>query len=248
MNTEEITVKTLSPCFCAGADPQHPEIRAASIRGHLRRWHTRLTNEPDMKNVWGTVGRQGGSSEIQLRVEISGFDKKSAVLLPHKTQGSGYRNALVNGEFNVLLRSRNQRALNQAFKALQVWSLLGSLGTRANRAAGSIWPASDTPTNISEFKERLDSLGLKRGEIRVSSDFDTADALRTAASDTLAIPYLFGAAKPRKESPLKIKMVEFDDRCHLLLFAEQNGVIDSALNELQKKGKPLGKMQWEKIR
>ena len=248
MKTEELTLKILSPCFCGGADQNHPEIRAASIRGHVRRWHTRLTNEYDMKQVWGSVGGGGGSSKIQLRVETFGFDEKPAILLPHKTHGSGHRNALVNGEFNVLLRSRNQPALDQAFKALQTWSLLGSLGTRANRAAGSIWPSTDAPSNIEELKTRLNKLGLNKGDFRISSNFDTSDALRTAASDTLSIPHLFESARPRKESPLKIKMAELDDGLHLILFAEQNGVIDSALVELQKKGKPLAKMQWQKIR
>jgi len=248
MKTEECTLKILSPCFAGGADQNNPELRAASIRGHLRRWHTRLTNESDMRQVWGSVGRDGDSSKIQLRVESLGYETTSAILLPHKHNGGGRRNALVGVEFNVHLRSRFQAPLQTALNALQLWSLLGALGTRANRAAGSIWPTEGAPLNPDELKARLSTLGLKKGDIRVSSDFDTMESLRVAASDTLSIPHLFGSARPRKESPLKIKMVEFNDRLHLLLLAEQNGVIDSALQELQKKGKPLAKMQWQKIR
>lgn len=246
METREMEIKFLSPCFCGGADQNAPELRAPSIRGHLRRWHTRLFNETDMKVVWGSVG--GGASRIQLRVETFGQSIHSSPLLPHKQQGNSPRNGLVAGTFNVLLSSRHAMDLDRAEKSLKLWSLLGALGTRANRAAGSVWPVVDAPRTPVSLGSELKDLGFSKGQIRIAKEAGTADELRKAASDTLSVPHLFGSAKPRKESPLKIKMVELSDGLHLLLFAEQNGVIDSALQELCKRRKPLGQFSWESIR
>lgn len=246
----EIVVKSLSPCFCAGADQNRPEIRAPSIRGHLRRWHGLLYGEEEMKSVWGSVGKRGGSSKVQLRVEVLSGDEKQGVLLPHKHQGGGSRMALESARFAVSLASRNRKALETAGKVLEVWSLLGALGTRANRAAGSIWPDESAPVSSDGLRSRLQEAGLKKCDIRVSAEYDRVDVLRTSASNTLSIPHLFGSASKteRKPSPLKIKMVEFSDGVHLLLWAVQPGVIDSALTELEKKKKPLAKFSWQKIR
>jgi len=247
MEKREVEIKLLSPCFCGGADQDEPEIRAPSIRGHLRRWHTRLYSEPDMKQIWGSVGGKAVASKIQLRVEVFDQQERSFPLLPHKKQGGGSRKALDGGSFNVLLSSRDDGALEKAEKVLKLWSLLGSLGTRANRAAGSVWPVLEAPLSPEALKNRLKEIGFSKGQIRVSKESGCAADLRKMASDTLSIPHLFGSANPRKESPLKIKMVEFPDGLHLLFFAEQNGVIDSALQELQKRGKPLSKLNWERI-
>lgn len=245
METRTVKIKLLSPCFCGGADQNEPEIRAPSIRGHLRRWHTQLYSEANMKQIWGSVGGNAGSSKIQLRVEPFVQKPKNLPLLPHKQQGAGTRQGISAGTFDVLISSRDPVALDKAENALKIWSLLGALGTRANRAAGSVWPKQDAPKNAMELRRQLQTLGFKKGEIRVSKEFGNADLLRKKASDTLSIPHLFGSANPRRESPLKIKMIEFPDGLHLLFFAEQNGVIDSALQELQKKGKPLAAMKWE---
>jgi CRISPR type III-B/RAMP module RAMP protein Cmr1 len=250
MEKVEMEIKLLSPCFCGGADQNEPEIRAPSIRGHLRSWHKRLfgVEDEDMQRIWGSVGGKGGASKIQLRVEAFDQQKKSCPLLPHKNQGTGTRIGLVGGSFNVLLSSRDDAALAKAEKVLKLWSLMGSLGTRANRAAGSVWPVLNVPGNIESFKRELNQIGFSKGQIRISREIYNASELREKASDTLSIPHLFGSASPRKDSPLKIKMVEFQDGLHLLLFAEQNGIIDSALQELSKRGKPLGQFSWESIR
>lgn len=242
MYREELRVRLLTPGFCGGADQNQPEIRAASIRGHIRRWHTVLFNEIDMKQVWGSMG--GGASKIQLRVEVLTSSNRSDVLLPHKTQGAGMRSSL-KSEFSVHLASRDRAALTRAYKSLELWSLLGALGTRANRAAGSVWP-DEAPYDLATLETQILSFGC-RLDIRVSQEVGPVEALRKSASDTLAIPYLFGSANPRKESPVKLKVIELSDGFHLLAWAAQNGVIDSAVMELKKRNKPLGTYQWVKI-
>jgi len=250
METFEIKLKLLSPCFCGGADQNMPEIRSPSIRGHLRRWHQRLYSEMDMKQVWGSVGGKAVASKIQLRVEAFDFQQRPNPLLPHKRDGAGSRNALEGGTFNVMLASRDADALNKAAKVMELWSLLGSLGTRANRAAGSVWPLEDPPRSVTEFQHRLTKIGFSCGGLCVSEEAGTAEQLRIAASDTLSIPEWFGSAKPdRIESPLKIKLVEFDDGLHLILFAGQKGKVEGALQALVKARdpKPLSKLEWIKI-
>lgn len=249
METFEMELKLLSPCFCGGADQDAPEIRAPSIRGHLRRWHQRLyLSEEDMKTVWGSVGGKAGASKIQLRVEAFDFQKKKNPLLPHKQNGAGSRSALEGGTFNVLLASRDAAALKKAAKVLELWSVLGSLGTRANRAAGSVWPTDASPGNLTEFKNRLETLGFSCCGMYVSKGMGTAEQLRKAASDTLSIPELFGSAKPaREESPVKIKLIELADGLHLIMFAGQPGKVEDALQELRKKNKPLGQMEWDVV-
>jgi CRISPR/Cas system CMR-associated protein Cmr1 (group 7 of RAMP superfamily) len=247
METREMEIKLLSPCFCGGADQNAPEIRAPSIRGHVRRWHTQLYGIPSMQEVWGSVSGAGSASKIQLRVEAFDQEERSFPLLPHKQHGAGTRKGLSGGSFNILLASRDASSLKKAETVLQLWSLLGALGTRANRAAGSVWPVLDAPGNTAAFKRQLQAIGYSKGQIRIAKETGAADELRKAASDTLSVSHLFGSANPRKESPLKIKLVEFGDGLHLLLFAQQNGVIDSALQELRKRGKPLGRLTWESI-
>lgn len=247
METRIVKIKLLSPCFCGGADQCAPELRAPSIRGHLRRWHTRLCSEKDMLAVWGTSGGNGSASRIQLRVESLEFQEKDRPLLPHKIHGCGSRRALSGGTFNVHLASRDHAALDKAGKVLLLWSLLGSLGTRANRAAGSVWPVEEAPRNLDDFSNKLKDIGFSKGGIRISAKTGSAEELRKVASDTLAIPGLFGSANPRRESPLKIKIIEFSDGLHLLLFAEQPGIIDTALEELGKKNKRLAGGNWQKV-
>lgn len=243
MYRKELGIRLLSPGFCGGADQNQPEIRAASIRGHVRRWHSLLFGETDMKKVWGAVGKDGGASKIQLRVDLFSSSQRRDALLPHKDRQSGPRNALI-AEFSVLLASRYSAELERAYESLRMWSLLGAIGTRANRAAGSVWPEK-APGNMDQLKSEIAK--MRKLDVRVAKETGVVHELRKKASDTLSIPYLFGGANPRKPSPLKIKMVEFSDGIHLLLWTKQPGIIDSALVELKKRNKPLGHFNWIKL-
>ncbi len=244
MESKEYNLKLLTPCFCAGADPQAPEIRAPSIRGHLRRWHGRIYGHNDVKAVWGGIGKGGGASKIQLRVQAWPEASTREEILPHKGGGGGYRQALAC-DFSVILAARDPGALEKAAAVVEIWSLLGSLGARANRAAGSVWPANSAPENISELQARIHKSGWSEGDIYISERTEKAAMLRLMASDTLQKPDLFGCVRPeRRESPIKMKVVELDDGLHLILFSENGGLIARAIKELGHASKPLSRTRW----
>jgi hypothetical protein len=244
MESREYELKLLTPCFCAGADPNKPEIRAPSIRGHLRRWHARLYGHNDVKSVWGGIGKGGGASKIQLRVIVSPSESRKTEILPHKGNEGGYRQAQTC-DFTVLISSRDHVALEKAACVVELWSLLGGLGGRSNRAAGSIWPSVQAPGNLNDFKQRLNGLGWSKGEVYVSEKTEKPAILRRMASDTLEKPDLFGSVRPeRRESPIKMKVIEFSDGLHLLLFSEHQGLIEKAIRVLNNASKPLSRTRW----
>jgi len=56
MTASSCQLEFITPCFCAGADPSHAEIRAPSIRGQLRWWFRVLGGAPDAETrVFGGV-------------------------------------------------------------------------------------------------------------------------------------------------------------------------------------------------
>jgi CRISPR-associated protein Cmr1 len=68
----------ITPCFCAGADPNQAEIRASSIRGQLRWWFRVLGGFKSMSHmtvrdqeamVFGsTAGNKGNAGNIVMRI------------------------------------------------------------------------------------------------------------------------------------------------------------------------------------
>jgi len=259
MNT--IKLKILTPCFCAGADQAKPEIRVSSIRGQLRWWFRKLYNNPEMeKRVFGRIGKEGEgqSSKVVLRVNTNpqGIPQKMEKILPHKPDGLGQRNAISKDylfDLHYSFRHFPTNEEKQAFeRILEVWSLLGSLGARGNRAAGSIFVEQSFAT-LEEFKKRITGLNLPDSWcIRVSDRADTPDKLRVIASDTVNDDDFLGFAngRERKASPFKIKVVSIENRNHLLIFAESEDVIEGALNVLKNAHNPkeLGLLEWDIIK
>jgi len=80
MHTETFHIELITPCFCGGAEPeQHAEIRAASIRGHLRWWFRtlggfkslagRMTPRQQEDMIFGSVaGNSGIAGKLIVRV------------------------------------------------------------------------------------------------------------------------------------------------------------------------------------
>jgi hypothetical protein len=125
----------------------------------------------------------------------------------------------------------------KAIRALEVWLLLGSLGLRANRAGGSIWPADgNAPQTPEALRRRLDDLGcrwpLYLAGIEVGSTFES---LRVAATDTVFEPrWVFGytGGRERQASPLKLKVVRFGQQSRLLMTAPEERIITEAQRAL----------------
>jgi hypothetical protein len=113
---------------------------------------------------------------------------------------------------------------DKAQKAVRLWLLLGCLGLRSNRAAGSVWPA-DPPQTPKDFRQAINDLGLPRLQIALIGlgRHRNASDLREAASDTVSQAHIFGTLKPRTPSPTKFKVVSFQEGPCLVAIAPEKG-------------------------
>jgi CRISPR type III-B/RAMP module RAMP protein Cmr1 len=70
MKQATYTLKFLTPCFCAGANPAKAEVRASSIRGQLRWWFRVLGGTAEQeRDVFGGVAGCAAASTFILRIE-----------------------------------------------------------------------------------------------------------------------------------------------------------------------------------
>lgn len=247
-------IEILTPCFCRGAYRDQPEIRVPSIRGMVRWWFRELggTREQE-KAVFGGV--HGGATASRLVFRVSNVVARKAspdpTTLPHKSgrQASPQAAFSAGAKFHLQVISRltvfPPDIARQIENALEVWTLLGALGLRANRAGGSLWPA-DPPKTPVELRQRLDQLGCRWPvyQAGVTGDVET---LRAAATDTVSAPEeIFGRARGgRLASPLKIKLVRLDNQLRLLITAPREDIITRAQAAL--KGHRSKPETWKKI-
>ncbi len=240
----DLSFTLLTPCFSGtalGKLDDHAEMRVPPIRGHVRFWHRALFGTPDANRVWGsTSADEGQGSRVALRFvdNVSGrHEHPTATLLPHKDNSNhrGPRPALASGE-NFQLRLQRlvgctKDDWDHAQRAVRLWLLLGCLGLRSNRAAGSVWPEDNwVPQNAAALKATLQNLGLKNWSVAIVglTAGQPPDELRKSASDTIQNnPHgeVFGAIKPqRKPSPTKFKVVRLGQTCCLLAVAPQSHI------------------------
>lgn len=120
-----------------------------------------------------------------------------------------------------------------AQKAVKLWLILGTLGLRSARAAGSVWPIDDlekpwVPKDAATLKSLLVSLGLERTSIALVGEGmkHSYEKLRTTASDTVSDRQVFGAindrAGERAPSPTRFKVIRMDDGYCLLANSPRN--------------------------
>lgn len=228
-------IKILTPCFCAGAKQGSAEIRAPSIRGQLRWWYHALGADARAeKRLFGGVHGGTQSSAVVVRAyQESGITEQS-VILPHKRIGR--RSAIsADSTINVLLRQRladDPNAFDRALLALRAWALLGGLGFRANRGAGSLWPLwipktlDNLRSELSAIREEAREIGLWSEEsplakaqiTLLNKTFDSHEDARKACSDTIRNRAL-GSDNPRLASPLKLKVIQLDNQWRVLRVA-----------------------------
>ena len=238
----------LTPCFSGtalGKLDDHAEMRIPPIRGHVRFWHRALFGAADANRVWGnTNGNEGQGSRVALRL-LKGplSDKHPAALLPHDLKKSGRdRPSLRDGADFTLRLQRLVSCTNDdwdhAQRAVKLWLLLGCLGLRSNRAAGSVWPEDNhAPNSPEELKARLQELGYTRPVQLAGWDKSlSADTLRETASDTVTSTGRnhprFGGISPREPSPTKFKVARLG-RQHVLLIT--GPALAAAFNDLKHK-------------
>ena len=167
--TEKYSFKLLTACFCGGADNQAAaEMRVPSIRGQVRAWQE-LAGAKTVNRIWGSTVGEAGASLVALFWDASVPPRQAQnkpYILPHKSQGR--RPALAAGQSFTLTLQRligcSSADWTAAQNALKLWLLVGCLGLRANRAAGSVWPVGDwVPQTAAQLAEtfraqRLDAM------------------------------------------------------------------------------------------
>lgn len=245
-------IELLAPTFCRGAYQDTPELRPPSMRGMARWWFRALGGSSDEeKAAFGGMKKFGRSladkvvaSHLVFRVlQVNAAKAKpDPATLPHKTGGQSSPQAAFapGGTFQLEVFSRYTALppvlAKKVESALEVWTLLGSLGLRANRGGGSLWPVgSAAPSTSAELRNRLDDAGCGWPVYLAGEDVGPEmPALRAAATDTVSEPkWLFGSARGgRLASPLKFKIVRLDGKLRLLITAPDERTIKEAQRAL----------------
>ena len=133
----------------------------------------------------------------------------------------------------------------KASTATKFWLLAGTLGYRASRAAGSVWPEGDwTPPAREQLAHLLKPLIARPTQpwgaalVAEASGKSWAE-LREAASDTpKGPPHLFGNAQPRTPSPVRFKVIQLASGLCLLVVAHPKSAVQEAERVLRTKPDP----------
>ena len=238
------SIQTLTPCFCRGIDNRddaEPEIRPASIRGHLRSWHRALFGDPQAeRELFGGVGRGAVSSPVIIRVANVDGPTSFFPTLPHKEGGrAAKKKAFAPGTTFDLLVSARRGGISASQEAqlnhtIQAWFLGGGLGLRVTRAAGSI-QEKGLPNDIDSYRKLLnDRLNFEgsfisfplvlpfayshpeKARIKASDTIGGRDD-RSGESDLQKMGFPLGTLGSRRDrigrktSPLRLTIRQFED-------------------------------------
>lgn len=260
----------LTPAMIGGAQGRGggAEMRPASIRGHIRWWHRAAGFTPTCNETWGQTDGAVIASRVSLSLEPGPEPaRERATILPHKDE-TGVRDSLALGKTFTLILRRLVGCSDfhwvAAQRATKLWLLLGGLGLRANRAAGSVWPLDTpgedpwVPQDETDLRSTLTSLGYRHpvqlADASILShpslQIERYDGLklRLAASDTVAVPQYFGSVNPRRiPSPLKIKVIRLGTAHRLLLTSATLSATDFTSARRALGRKPLGSVSWTSI-
>lgn len=152
MTSKEYQVEILTSCFCAGAEPEKAEIRVPSIRGQIRWWFRALGgNAAEETSLFGSVHGNTISSSLAFRLpnppqSNKAVNRNDYLLWPLRKNQRGVLMPPVSFRLLMIVRRQGMRSdlLEKADAAIQLWILLGAIGTRCRRGAGSLWPSGDT--------------------------------------------------------------------------------------------------------
>ncbi len=229
----------ITPLFSRGAYDDRPEIRAASIRGQLHWWFRALGgNATEEKALFGGVRGVATASKVVIRTSSMPRPEQrvQVATLPHKSGGQASRKwAVPTGQgcdLHIMWRlGALPTAIDSSFtRALEAWLLLGTLGLRATRAAGSfVWhPVRDAtlgyPPDFVAYEQRCQQL-VQHTAIRfalLDQIYPDGESARRIVSDTIGgradpsgqgdlarlndpLGKVFGG---RKTSPLRFRIVQ----------------------------------------
>jgi CRISPR/Cas system CMR-associated protein Cmr1 (group 7 of RAMP superfamily) len=184
MNVARYTLNLLTPCFCSGSDQTKAEIRAPSVRGHLRWWfrtlggftsHPGSVREQEAAVFGATAGDEGHASLLVIRVSLlcssaaknadqmgaSLHEPKGYLLFPLRGKSHG---VIESGSFKLDVQWRGDRAMWPGIQALvTVFGHLGSLGFRSRRGYGALAHTSafDLKAALLCFKTSGDAIAIQ---------------------------------------------------------------------------------------
>ncbi len=246
-------IQIISHVLSAGADQTQAELRIPSIRGQLRWWHRAIYCNPAKEKVlFGGIGQKndtGIASKLVLRLKNEKIISERQTVLPHKSQGAGSRQGL-KGEFTLSAYLRNcgslgefNRLKKEVDDLIRVWILLGSIGARVSRAAGSIFCKDEL--SLETFQNHLREMARPKDlSLYLSEEEKTVSELRRIASDTVNngefLGYVRSKPSSRLASPLKMKIVKINQKYHLLVFSIEAGKAKGGMELLQRSGKLKG--------
>lgn len=254
-----IDIEFITPLFSHGATDL-PEIRPASIRGQLHAWFRVVGGDIEAeRRVFGGIKQKNADSSrmpskeetraSKVVVRVSNVDGRERDLptLPHKSENE--QRAYLRKAYDIGTKCRIMIAdrlggLSESDKmllnrAVDAWLLMGTLGYRSTRAAGSFawqdesFPMPDNPLDYQDACRNL--LEETNAEYKVavldreysSSEIarrDVSDSLggkddRQGQSDLARMHNPLGKVfSGRKTSPLKYRIVRFADKFRILAF------------------------------
>ena len=267
--TATFTFEFLTDCFSGtaeGKNATHSELRVPPIRGHIRMWHVAAFGSTSCGQIWGSTAGDGTGSCVSVRLtEHPGkTNGEKSELLPHELKKSSLRHALPAGSRATLELTRlplcNNEQWDKAQKAVKLWLLLGTLGLRSARAAGSVWPLDTwAPQDETALRNELAAVGyshiVQLGDASIvkhaslKHEPDERFKLRCAASDTVnGYSQYFGDIKPaRKPSPLKIKVIRLGTDYRLLLTGLATAADFAGAHRALGTSKPMGSVAWRTV-
>ena len=185
METQNETFEIITPCFCAGANPESAEIRAPSIRGELRWWFRVLGGTPEAeKALFGGVHNGTTASKIGVRVKnvkpiygqpselpqqnrdgyylfhfANASQKQKGAVYGPRYQKEAWFKAGTTFDIEVFQKLATTDEEEKSFlKAWNAFKLLGSLGLRQTRGMGA-FKTNSLPT-WNDLKSTMASLGF----------------------------------------------------------------------------------------
>ena len=256
--TRTIDLEFITPLFSHGATDA-PEIRPASIRGQLHAWFRIVGGDIEAeRRVFGGIKQKKAdprvmkshmdtmASKIVVRVSgITGLPVVDLPTLPHKRERmAAPRKAFPAGtKCRVTIQDRlgglseNDAALLN--RAIGAWLLMGTLGFRSTRAAGSFawsdesFPMPAEPQAYEDVcRDLLDEVNARAKVAVLGKDYTSSETARRDVSDSLGgredrdgqndlarIHYPLGKVfGGRKTSPLKYRILRFKNVFRILAF------------------------------
>jgi len=235
-------IEFITPLFSKGFYDDLPEIRSPSIRGQLHYWFRALGGKiAEETSIFGGVHGGATASKVTVRVSNVTGKAETRATLPHKRGGEASlkMSFLPGTRFTLHLMPRlggiDDRLKSKFDAALEAWLLMGGLGLRTTRGAGSFrWqPAADTsgpvpPQTFSEYDLRCRAL-LEKAPLRfalLDEEYSSAELARHDCSDTIGgsndhpgqeslagIRDPLGRIRPtRKTSPLRFRVVGMEGK------------------------------------